>query len=95
MTTLDEVAAERQRQIDGEGYTASHDDEHDDESLAIAAACYALPLELYGRISYDIDIWPWRGVINRKDRRRDLIRAAALIIAEIERHDRGEERSRK
>jgi hypothetical protein len=84
MTVIDEVAAERQRQITGEGYSRAHDDhEHDDGSIAIAAACYALPLELY-----DVDIWPWAGRINRKDRRRDLVRAAALLVAEIERLDR-------
>lgn len=34
------------------------------------------------------DAWPFDGKPKRKDRRRDLIRAAALIVAEIERIDR-------
>ena len=88
MRIIDEIASERQRQINDEGYTVGHDDGHDDESISIAAACYALPPELYNRILYDIDIWPWSGQINRKDRRRDLIRSAALLVAEIERLDR-------
>lgn len=36
-------------------------------------------------------IWPWRGSWWKpKNRRRDLVRAAALIVAEIERLDRAE-----
>ncbi|NLS02289.1 hypothetical protein HGP14_02755 [Rhizobium sp. P32RR-XVIII] len=36
-----------------------------------------------------LEIWPWeRRFWKPKDRRRDLVRAAALIIAEIERLDR-------
>jgi hypothetical protein len=35
------------------------------------------------------DLWPWHDDWWKpKDRRRDLIRAAALIVAEIERLDR-------
>jgi hypothetical protein len=41
------IAIERQRQIKKEGWTAKHDDEHDDGSLALAAICYASPLPLY------------------------------------------------
>ena len=37
------IAAERQRQVDVEGWTPAHDDEHDEGELAIAAACYAAP----------------------------------------------------
>ena len=33
---LDDVAAERQRQIESEGWSEAHDDEHDDRSLAAA-----------------------------------------------------------
>lgn len=37
-------------------------------------------------------IWPWYGQWWKpKDRRRDLVRAAALIVAEIERLDRAEQ----
>lgn len=40
---LADVTTERQRQIEVEGYTAQHDDEHDcDGALSRAAACYAL-----------------------------------------------------
>lgn len=42
MTVLEEIAAERQRQIEVEGWTPNHDDEHDRGEMANAAACYAL-----------------------------------------------------
>ncbi len=35
-----DVLAERQRQVEKEGWTPGHDDEHTDGSLAFAAACY-------------------------------------------------------
>jgi hypothetical protein len=34
------IAAERRRQVEQEGYTAEHDDEHDDSELLLAAKCY-------------------------------------------------------
>lgn len=75
-----DVLAERERQKSVEGWTPEHDDEHNDEQLALAAACYALGSPTF---------WPWE---NRwwkpKDRRRNLVRAGALILAEIERIDR-------
>jgi hypothetical protein len=87
-----DVLAERQRQISAEGWTTGHDDEHATGGLALAAACYAIsgrgvnqwPMEamLY-------DWWPWdRKWWKPKTRRRDLVKAAALILAEIERIDR-------
>ncbi len=35
------IAAERRRQVEGENWDASHDDEHTGGELALAAACYA------------------------------------------------------
>lgn len=37
------IAAERQRQIEREGWTPSHDDQHIHGELAAVAACYATP----------------------------------------------------
>lgn len=101
MSAIDEVAAERQRQI-SKGWTLEHDDEHEDGSLADAAACYAATTRAFRAeevtgvgykpyTSYS-DLWPksWADHWFRpnKSRRRRLIIAAALIVAEIERLDR-------
>lgn len=77
-----EVAAERQRQTSVEGWTPDHDDKHDQEELARAAHCYLIGRKTMG-------VWPWSPQWWKPTtRRRDLIKAAALIIAEIERLDR-------
>ncbi len=94
-----EVARERERQMLEEGFTTDKDDDLVGSALADAAACYAADCRVfrseirYGRASEAytayIDLWPWSGKWWKpKDRRRNLIRAAALIIAEIERLDR-------
>lgn len=88
-----EIAAERRRQIEVEGWTPEHDDEHEEGSLASAAGCYAhyasLPNEVRAANTWWPRNWPWQSSFwNPKGRRRDLIRAAALIVAEIERLDR-------
>jgi len=94
------VIAERQRQIESEGWTARHDDDHSDGSMALAAACYALNAATWAakgtaelRQSYaDLSPgarWPWkRKWWKPKSQRQDLVRAGALILAEIERLDR-------
>jgi hypothetical protein len=98
---IEEIAAERRRQVEEEGWSESHDDLHNDGELAAAAGCYALHAS--GRddsiLRFDEDgtsrrvprgwRWHWKWW-KPKDRRRDLIRAAALIVAEIERLDRTE-----
>ncbi|MBB3591696.1 hypothetical protein FHX08_002040 [Rhizobium sp. BK529] len=95
-TALLDVAAERRRQVEVEGWTPAHDDRHTDGSMAQAAAAYALKARSDESHANGVRIrppylWPdswhvswWKP----KDRRRDLVRAAALIIAEIERLDR-------
>jgi hypothetical protein len=99
-----DVLAERYRQQAKEGWSAAHDDEHTDGSLADAAACYAattrpFKAEEFAGVGYRpytcySDLWPKSWADHwfkpRKSRRRKLIVAAALIIAEIERLDRTE-----
>lgn len=46
-TGADMIAAERRRQIEKEGYNASHDNDHCDGELAMAAVCYAAPELIY------------------------------------------------
>jgi hypothetical protein len=82
-----DVLAERRRQISAEGWTPEHDDQHDDEALAHAAACYAAGNKLLHWHDGG-DVWPWRWEWKPKDDRRNLVRAAALLLAEIERRDR-------
>lgn len=77
---ISDVIGERARQISGEGWTPEHDDTHVDHELSRAAACYAI-----GNIAG----WPWSlDWWKPTDRRRRLVKAAALLIAEIERIDR-------
>jgi hypothetical protein len=101
-----DIAAERKRQIEKEGWSIEHDDDHDDGSLAKAAGCYALhaggvkdivgKLEdhgtgVRGRTLEKIPRhWPWSAAWWKPKRnpRKDLVRAGALIVAEIERLDR-------
>jgi hypothetical protein len=99
---LAEIRAERGRQQSEEGWTTAHDDAHGDGSLAKAAASYAYAAALPERIRrfvtgiYSLSndgtlsvLWPWAASWWKpKDPRRDLIRAGALIVAEIERLDR-------
>lgn len=88
MTVIDEIAAERRRQIEVEGWTSLHDDGHANGELASAAACYSMNTGR-DRLPVVPKGWPWtRSWWKPKDRRRDLVRAAALIVAEIERLDR-------
>src|SRR5690606_10766140 len=91
---LQQIADERRRQIDKE-YTPEHDDQHVNGELASAAAFVAL--ERGCKIIPDPG-WDWgkRIVSNHcGDRRRQLIIAAALLVAEIERLGRAAARKAK
>jgi len=84
-----DVVTERRRQVEEEDWSPSHDDEHGHGELAKAAACYALHTEPVGNVGDYLRFWPWGGDSWKpKDRRRNLVRAGALILAEIERLDR-------
>jgi hypothetical protein len=75
MSVIEEIAAERARQISVEGWTPEHDDGHDFGQMSSAAACYAF--------------WPWDEKWWKPGTpRRNLVKAGALIVAEIERLDR-------
>ena len=88
---LQAIADERARQINDEGYDRAHDDAHQCSELAFAA------VELIGRAAHEnplavdtldlIESGPgWNMRI--KSPRDALVKAAALICAEIERLDR-------
>ncbi|MQB09688.1 hypothetical protein DXT96_07445 [Agrobacterium sp. ICMP 6402] len=99
---LKDTWLEIERQQSQEGYTDAHDDEVNKQGeLAWAAACYAVaggaenPAScVIGMRGIPHALWPWTlESFKPKDRRRDLIRAAALLIREIERLDRAEAKS--
>ncbi|HEY1395706.1 hypothetical protein [Roseateles sp.] len=97
--TAAEILAERLRQIGVEGWTPEHDDEHALGELAVAAAAYADPRARPRTASgacYVPMVWPrswdlawWRP----QDQRRNLVKAGALILAEIDRLDRAATRA--
>lgn len=98
---IEMVAEERQRQIDKEGWTPEHDAEHNQGTLALAGACYALGYaglwssehlswrEEYAQASKAL--WPfdeewWKPTPGEP--MRQLVKAAALIVAEIDKLQR-------
>ncbi|MFG9443479.1 hypothetical protein ACEP3I_22155 [Pseudomonas aeruginosa] len=88
-----DVQAERRRQITAEGWTPEHDDEHDNGEMARAAACYALagssaPSDGTAALLVSL-AWPWdEQWWKPSTARRDMVKACALALAEIERLDR-------
>ena len=94
-----DVLAERRRQVDVEGWTPEHDDQHLQGALGRAAGLYALNAGVaqhFGTHDTSIcdtpDSWPWAPEWWKPlNARRDLVKAGALILAEIERIDRAAE----
>ncbi|OZI59905.1 hypothetical protein [Bordetella genomosp. 11] len=83
-----DVLAERQRQISVEGWHAAEDDNHEDGQMAAAAACYAMFTQAYPP-GDPVQYWPWdKSWWKPSTPRRNLVKAGALILAEIERLDR-------
>lgn len=88
-----DVQAEPRRQITAEGWTPEHDDEHSHGQMARAAACYALagssaPNDGTAALLVSL-AWPWdEQWWKPTTTRRDLVKACALGLAEIERLDR-------
>ena len=91
-----DVLAERRRQVSAKGYDHQHDDAHVCDEIAAAACFYAMPPGArewdtsstgYGDTLGDA-IVPDGWVLSAGSRRRDLVKAGALILAEIERMDR-------
>lgn len=96
MTGIERIAAERQRQVEEEGWTADHDDGHDRSELASAAAAYALYAHLSVMAGYSndqhheeaLELWPFEETTFKPvpgNPIRNLEKAGALIAAEIDR----------
>ena len=88
------IAAERMRQIESEGWTPEHDGTHTAGQMTAAARCYAKAAQLQvcnllmaPRPDF---IWPWDGEWWKPspDPIRNLVKAGALIAAEIDRLQR-------
>ncbi|WP_254057169.1 hypothetical protein [Pseudomonas aeruginosa] len=88
-----DVQVERRRQVEAEGWTPEHDDEHSHGQMARAAACYALagssaPNDGTAALLVSL-AWPWdEQWWKPSTARRDMVKACALALAEIERLDR-------
>jgi hypothetical protein len=91
------IAAERKRQVEKEGWTAEHDASHAFGDLALAGCAYALNVvaeenkgTALGREAVDMSesCWPWSEDDWKPtpyDPIRQLVKAGALIAAEIDR----------
>ena|SRR3990167_4817054 len=89
------IAEERSRQINSEGWTPEHDDQHIYGELAQAGACYAVAQDVRDSTDGDepADFWPrswneswWKPTPD--NRIKELAKAGALIAAEIDRLQR-------
>lgn len=95
-TGIELIDDERKRQVESEGWTPEHDDEHEDGELVFAAVAYALPRDK-GENPFDEitpNPWPWDPISFKPGdgttvgRVRELVKAGALIAAEIDRLQR-------
>lgn len=91
LTGVELIAAERYRQRAEEGYTATHDAEHTDGEMQVAAWAYLTESGAFageGRCGDDPpEGWPWEPETWKPsaDPLRNLVKAGALIAAEIDR----------
>lgn len=95
MSVIDEIVAERSRQVTSEGWTPEHDDANTNHEMARAAACYAIGDV---RVAAFFKVWPERWDVKwwkPTDHRRNLVKAGALIVAEIERLDRASAKAKQ
>lgn len=94
-TGVELIAAERQRQIEVEGWTPEHDSNHvigEMIGASITYAAHALRLVSDEEICTDdgVTFWPWEASWFKPsaDPVRNLVKAGALIAAEIDRIQR-------
>jgi len=89
MNGIELITAERNRQINVEGWTAGHDSQHTEGELALAAIAYIMADKNDAPENFDAaaySYWPWSWKLWKpKSRIQNLVRAGALIAAEIDR----------
>lgn len=89
---IDLIREEQERQIMEEGWTKEHDDSHSPGALALAGSCYAeaaamrlAPIAFRPDVEEIPENWPWEPQWWKpKNTLRDLVRAGALIAAELD-----------
>lgn len=88
-TGIELIAEERKRQMEGEGWTAEMDGQQNSGQLARAAISYIIYGLGQDEEGESFEGWPWRVESWKpKDHIRNLIRAGAMIAAEIDRLQR-------
>lgn len=97
-TAVRDLLAERRRQVREEGHTLERDDQYTEGQLAQAASAYAFWADPRGASQDDhidylyssqVGLWPWaKEHWKPTSQRLMLIKAGALILAELERLDR-------
>jgi hypothetical protein len=100
------LIAERFRQVETEGWSLDHDDQHEPGELATAGAAYAKQASWHlnnpgldparqRRLTMP-NWWPWDlQWWKPTEFRRDLVKAGALIVAEGEKFDRNRKQKRR
>lgn len=104
-TAIELITEERKRQIEVKGYTPEHDDTHTNGELAMSAAAYAARPNINVNIGKHQGVfltikrgmlWPFESSSFKpsysNDRKRELVKSVSLMIAEIERLQRLEEK---
>lgn len=83
------ITAERMRQISAEGWEPDHDDTHQNSELLRAALAYLLVAAGWPESHVQAQYWPWEAsYFKPADLVRNLVKAGALIAAEIDRLNR-------
>lgn len=93
MNALELIQQERQRQIEVKGYDSVHDDKHRSDVLVWAAACYCLANIIKPSFLLD-NFWPFSPEYFKPspdNRLKELVKAGALVVAELERELRKQE----
>lgn len=92
LSGAERIAKERQRQVDREGWSDAHDDEHSEGEMALVAALYATPIPLLERRDYGptvahfVDPWPatWDEEWDKREPRSTSKRGRRARIRELE-----------
>ena len=95
MNVFEAAKLERKRQIDGEGFSAERDDQYVLGDLALAASAYASHVSFQQRHANVAKVsrpgvWPWADAWWKpsNDKKRNIVKAMALLAAEYERLER-------